>query len=85
MLTRNIKALQTASTLMRNEIGDVSACCRTDLEAARGPVVDMIEKTAKALDKSTPDTSQHTLLQNRIKALRIAAALIEQSARAPLA
>lgn len=52
---------------------------QTDREAALQAIASMIDRSEKSQAKTVQGTSQHTLLQNRIKALRIAAALIENS------
>lgn len=51
---------------------------KDDLEEALRAIVSTIGKCEKVQPKLRPGTSQHTLLVRRIKALRIAAALIER-------
>lgn len=53
---------------------------KANLEAALQAIASMIERSEKAQAKFAQGTSQHTLLQNRIDALRIASALITQEA-----
>lgn len=86
MLNDNIKALRYASVLISrwSDYGDQPE--RDDM--ARKPTQDdiqeylralakMIDKTEKTQARFLPGTSQHTLQRNRLKALRIAEALIE--------
>jgi hypothetical protein len=49
-----------------------------ELEEALRSIVSTIGKCEKVQPKLKPGTSQHTLLIRRIKALRIASALIEK-------
>ncbi|MGD9559755.1 MAG: hypothetical protein AB7V55_04010 [Oscillospiraceae bacterium] len=50
-----------------------------DMERALPAIAAMAERSATAQQKFAPGTAQHTLLENRTHALRIAAALIEQA------
>ncbi len=77
MLRDNLKALHHASTLMNKETHDTADFTRDDLQEAIRAFVSMISKTEKAQAKFSPGTPQHTLQQNRLKALRIAEALIK--------
>jgi hypothetical protein len=77
MLRDNLKALRIASALMNNEIDDTESFTREDLQEALPAFASMISKAEKAQAKFTPGTSQHTLQANRLKAFRIAEALIE--------
>lgn len=52
---------------------------KAEWERAQGAVANMIERGAKAQAKFAPGTAQHSLQENRINALRIAAALMEQA------
>jgi hypothetical protein len=55
-----------------------------DLEEALRAIRSTLGKCEKVLPKLTPGTGQHTLLTRRIKALTIAAVLIERElGRAP--
>jgi hypothetical protein len=47
-----------------------------ELTNASRAINSLLSKCEKAQDKFSPGTSQHTLLKNRINALRIATALI---------
>lgn len=86
MLNDNIKALRYASVLISRWSDDGDQPERDDM--ARKPTQDdiqeylralakMIDKTEKTQARFLPGTSQHTLQRNRLKALRIAEALIE--------
>ncbi|MCL2578907.1 MAG: hypothetical protein FWE32_02630 [Oscillospiraceae bacterium] len=50
-----------------------------ELEDAGRAIGSLLHKCEKAGEKLAAGTSQHTLLINRIKALKVAAALIEQA------
>jgi hypothetical protein len=76
MLRDNLKALHVASTLMNKEAKDFDIFIRVDLQEALRAFALMISRTEKAQAKFSSGTSQHTLLRNRLKALRIAEALI---------
>lgn len=77
MLGDNLKALHIASALMKEETNDMDSLTRDDLQEALRAFASMISRTAKAQAKFSPGTSQHTLQQNRLKALRIAEELIK--------
>ena len=77
MLRNNLKALHMAFELMSKEADHTSSFTRDDLQEALGAFASMISKTDKAQAKFAPGTSQHTLLRNRLKALRTAEALIK--------
>ncbi len=77
MLQDNLKALHIASALMNKETTDMDHFTRGDLQKARRAFASMISKTEKAQAKFSSETSQHTLQRNRLKALRIAEALIK--------
>lgn len=74
MLKKNIDALQVASLLM-NADGLVP---KNDLRDAVIAISDMASRTERALSKFEPGTSLHTLQCNRLNALRLAEALVEQ-------
>ena len=76
MLRDNLKALRLASALLDPAAGQAADFSRTDLEDALRAFAGMIDKTAKAQPKFPPGTSQHTLLRNRLKALRLALAAV---------
>ena len=73
MLRDNLDALRPACALMAGEATDTT---RDSYQNALPPLASMIEKTRAAQPKFPPDSSQHTLLQNRMKALLIARDLI---------
>lgn len=77
MLRDNLKALQIASALMNKKTTDMDNFTRDHLQEALCAFASMINKTGKAQAKFPPGTSQHTLQRNRLKALRIAEALIK--------
>ena len=77
MLRDNLRALHIASGLMNKETDDIASFTRDDLQEALRAFASMISKTEKAQAKFMPGTSQHTLLANRLKALRTAEALIK--------
>ena len=77
MLRDNLKALHIASALMNKETDATNRFTRDELQEATRAFASMISKTDKAQAKFAPGTSQHTLQQNRLKALRIAEARIQ--------
>ncbi|MFT3894499.1 MAG: hypothetical protein QM730_22955 [Anaerolineales bacterium] len=77
MLRDNLKALHIASALINKETDNTNRFERSDLEEALRALASMISKTEKAEAKFTPGTSQYALQRNRLKALRIAEALIK--------
>jgi hypothetical protein len=77
MLRDNIQALHIASALMDKGTDNTNSFNRNDLQEALRALASMISKTEKAGMKFAPGTSQHTLQRNRLKALRIAQALIQ--------
>jgi hypothetical protein len=76
MLRDNLKALRIASALMNKEADETDSFTRDDLQEALRAFASMISKTGKAQAKFSSGTSQHTLQRNRLKALRMAEALI---------
>ena len=77
MLRDNLKALHIASALMNKKTDDTASFTRDDLQEAVRAFASMISKTDKTQAKFAPGTSQHTLQRNRLKALRLAEALIQ--------
>ena len=77
MLRDNLKALHIASALMKKASENTDRFTRDDLQEALRALASMISKTDKAQAKFTLGTSQHTLQRNRLKALRLAEALIK--------
>ena len=54
-----------------------------ELSESLPPITSLISKCEKAQAKLTEGTAQHSLLRNRIKALRVAEALILQALNQP--
>jgi len=52
-----------------------------EMEEAERAIASLLHKCEKVLEKLTPGTSQHTLTQNRIAALRVALILIRERLR----
>lgn len=73
MLQNNLTALRLASALMSNE----AAPTRDEIQVALPAFASMISKTEQAQGKFAPGTSQHTLLHNRLHALRLADSMIK--------
>ena len=69
MLSQNHHALRLAIRLLDSEELETMVD-RDEVLAAQDAFAKMIGKTENALSKFTPETSQDTLLQNRLKALR---------------
>jgi hypothetical protein len=78
MLEDNLKALHIAFALMNKEANGADNFTRDDLHQAVRAFASMISKTEKAQAKFSPGTSQHSLLRNRLKALRMAKARTEE-------
>lgn len=76
MLQNNLKALHMASGLMQNDANQLEKVTQEDIQEALRAIGAMIDKTQKAQTKFAPGISQHTLLQNRLKALQIAKAYL---------
>jgi hypothetical protein len=76
MLSENLKALRIASALMDEEIGDTDDCAPDDLREAIAAFKSMINRTENAKMKFKEGRSQYSLQRNRLRALRIAEALI---------
>ena len=77
MLQENQESLRIASALMAKEADNTARPTRNDLQAALRAFASMISKARKAQAKFPSGTSQHTLLQNRLKAFNMAKALIK--------
>jgi hypothetical protein len=77
MLGDNLKALRISSALLNNETNVPDDSTRDDLQEALRAVASMISRTEKSQATFAPGMSQHTLQRNRLKALRIAEALIK--------
>jgi hypothetical protein len=79
MLQDNVKALRLASALIVGGIQSEAPPTRDDLDQTRGAIESMIAKTEGAQSKFSAGTSQHTLLLNRLKALRVAAVFVRSA------
>ncbi len=77
MLRDNLKALRLAVALLDPAAEKPGDLAPADLQDALRAFESMIDKTAKVQPKFAPGTSQHTLLRNRLQALRLAAATIQ--------
>jgi hypothetical protein len=77
MLRDNLKALHIASALLNKETGKTHSFAQDDLKEAVRVFASIISKTQKAQAKFSPGTAQHTLLQNRLKALLVSQTLIK--------
>jgi len=76
MLRSNLAALRIALALIDREPSDARPPDRHDLQKAVAALTSMITRAKKAQTGLPPGTSQHTLQRNRLKAFRIAKALI---------
>lgn len=79
MLRDNLKALRIASALMNKTAVAPGRWTGAELRAALKALASMIRKTRQAQVRFSPGTSQHTLLRNRLKALRVARTLVLRS------
>ncbi len=76
MLQGNIDALRLAADLLNGEKGGVCGRDQKELREALHSLSAMIVKTEKAQMKFSPGTPHHTLLKNRLDALRSSERLI---------
>ena len=72
MLRDNLRALRLALGLMTGDSVGSARVAPDDVRDALQALASMISKTRKAQATFEPGTSQHTLLRNRLKALRAA-------------
>ncbi len=79
MLQDNLKALRVASALMVGEAHDPPRYAREDLREALQALAMMLVRSEKARLKFPPETAQHTLLVNRIEALRVARETVDEA------
>lgn len=77
MLGDNLKALRTASALMNKATDAGEKFTRDDLQEALRAFASMIGRAEESQAKFAPGSSQHTLLRSRLRALRVAEALIQ--------
>jgi hypothetical protein len=75
MLQNNLRALHHAFALMNEGVTNTDFT-QNDRQETLLALSSMIGKAEKARAKFSSGTSQHTLLQNRLKALRVAERLI---------
>lgn len=80
MLGANLKALHIACALMDEDQGDAVQCAPDELRAALRSLASMIEKTEEAQTRFAAGTSQHSLLKNRLSALRRAETHVGEAA-----
>jgi hypothetical protein len=83
MLSDNLEALYLASTLMSKGLSGTTegpASDTADLQKALSALASMIGRTVKSQANFSPGQSQHTLQRNRLKALRVAEALVKAEA-----
>lgn len=78
MLEDNVRALRIAIALMDDESA-IPALDPAEAGAALRAFASMERRTEQALAKFSAGTSQHTLLTNRLAALRAAGALIQRA------
>lgn len=76
MLRDNLKALRIAVVLMDDPAGDASGFAVDDLRDAVRALTSMMSRTEQAQRAFVSGTSQHTLLTNRLAALRVAESLV---------
>lgn len=81
MLQDNLHALHIAFALMNPEADDTACFTEEDLHKALRALDSMIRRSENAQAKFSPGTSQHTLQQNRIRALRAASEWIRETVR----
>lgn len=79
MLRENLKALHMASSLMKRKADDLERLPQGDVEEALRAFASMKCRTEKDQVKFSLGTSQHTLLRNRLNALRLAEAVVKSA------
>ena len=72
MMRDNLRALRLALGLMTGDAGGSARMAPDDIRDALRALASMISKTRTAQSTFKTGTSQHTLLRNRLKALRAA-------------
>lgn len=80
-LQRNrLAALKIASFLISQELGESPGDLPTEeeLQKARAPIASLLSKSEKAQQKLAPGTWQHTMLEANLRALAIAAQLLDR-------
>lgn len=81
MLRENLRALHLAFALMSSRTDGPDVPTREDFQAALRAFAEMTTRSEKAQAKLAPGTSQHTLQRNRLRAFRVAQALISAKLR----
>jgi hypothetical protein len=81
MLGDNLRALHIALRLMDKEGRAIDQFTRHELQEALRAFGRMISRTDEAQSKFSRGASQHTLLRNRLRALRVAEAGIKRRLR----
>lgn len=76
MLCDNVSALRVALALMDKAPSGAGSFMRADLQKALCTLASVAARACKAQSKFAAGTSQYTLQQNRISALRVAEALV---------
>lgn len=80
MLRDSVNALRLALAIMGGESPVAAAFTRADRQKALRALASVVGRAGKP--KFAPGTSQHTLQQNRLRALRVAEALISKELHA---
>lgn len=75
MLGDNLRALHLATALMTADTNEGADAAPEDLRCALRAIASMIDRTEKVRGRFSPGTAQHTLLRNRLSALRVAEAV----------
>jgi len=73
-----LRARRDADRWAATATDDMKLPTTDEIHEARAPMASLIGKSEKALQKLPPGTWQHTMLQNNLKALRIAFALLNK-------
>lgn len=76
MLGDSVKAFRVALALMDRAHSGTGGFTRADLQEALRSLASVVARAGKAQSKFSPGTSQHTLQRNRLRALRVAEALV---------
>lgn len=84
MLHENLQALELAFALMSGRTNGADVPLREDFRAALRAFDKMTTKSARARKKFPPGTSHHTWQRNRLKAFRVAKALIKRQRTRPV-
>lgn len=82
MLQSNIAAIRIALSLLDTATPDAGTFTQTNLQEALRTFAALADKASQAQAKFAPGTSQHSLQQNRLRALRVATAQIQMALHA---